>query len=145
MPGRAEAIETECPPVAGHHQRAPADQARAEQGRCRGVAAAVTERIGVVSIDHDVGGVAAVARIAGELGGIAEVLAPAQAVAAVMAGATQPPHADSQAQSGRGDARPQFVDNADDLVPRNQWQARLGPLSVQDVQIGPADAARQHP
>jgi hypothetical protein len=39
------------------------------------------------------------------------------------------------------DARPDRIDPADDLVPRDDWQLRVRQVAVDDVQVRPGDAA----
>ena len=43
------------------------------------------------------------------------------------------------------DALADLVHHADDLVPEDERELRVGQLAVDDVEVGAADAARQHP
>ena len=78
-------------------------------------------------------------------GALAEVLAARAAVAALAAGPAQPRDPDPVA--GREALRPlpRLDHLADDLVAEDQRQLRLGELAVDDVQVGAADAAGDHP
>src|SRR5205823_6081720 len=77
-------------------------------------------------------GVATVEVVAGEAGPVAEVLASAQAVAALAAGPAEPRDADPPAA--------RLVD-PDDLVPGDERELRVGKLAVHDVEVGAADPA----
>ena len=73
---RAEAVESDARGVAGHAQRAVADQSRAQQRRGVHVIDACGQREAVVGAGNGVLRIAAVARVAGELRRVAEVFAP---------------------------------------------------------------------
>ena len=73
----AEAVEPEALRVAGHPQRAVADEPGAQQRRGLEVAEALGQREGVARVGHRARRVAAVAVEAGEARALAEVLAPA--------------------------------------------------------------------
>ncbi len=93
-------------------------------------------------IGHGTLGEAAVDVIPGELGLVAQVLAAAQAVATAAAGPAQPGNAYPLAHGGGRDALTQGVDRAHDLVTENERQLGMLQLAVENVQVGPADAAR---
>ena len=86
----AEAVEPEPLGVAAHPQRAVADQPRAEQRRRLEVRVAAGERQAVALVGDRELGVATVELIAGEARALAEVLAPAAAVATLAAGPAEP-------------------------------------------------------
>ena len=75
--GRAEAVEADRPPVPGHFERPPADQAGAKQRRGRDRIEVLGEREGEGRVGDRMGGEAAVAGVAGEERRVAQVLAPA--------------------------------------------------------------------
>ena len=77
--------------------------------------------------------------VAGEAGAVAEILAVAQAVAALPAGPGEP--RDSNRIAGR-EALASRQRSPDDLVPEHEGELRLRQVAVDDVQVGPADAAR---
>ena len=85
---------------------------------------------------------AAVEVVAGEAGPVAEVLLPALAVRADTARPAEPGDADS---GTRREASGALEHLADDLVTGHEWQLRMRELAVEDVQVGTADAAREHP
>jgi hypothetical protein len=143
--GGTESVQAELRRSAGDHQRAPADQPRAQQRRQRDVAAPLAERKCEARIGHGRGCIAAIAGVAGEQRLIAEVLTLHPAVGTGTVGVAQPrdadPLADLQAPHGGADR----IDPADDLVPGNHRHLRVRQLAVNDVQVRAADAARQHP
>ena len=136
--GRAEAVEAEALGVAGHAQRAVADQPGAEQRRDLLVGMVLGEREAEALVGDGQLGVAAVELVAGEAGAVAEVLAAGAAEAAGAVGPAQPRHADALALrvalAVAGDA-------GDDLVAEHERQLRLGQLAVGDVQVGATDPA----
>ena len=89
-------------------------------------------------------GEAAVARVAIEQRRVAQILAPAGAIAAMAAGVAEPGRADPRANSERH-AGADRLDPADDLVPRHDRQLGVRQLAVDDMQIGAADAAGLDP
>ncbi len=141
MRGGAEPVEAEPPAVAGDHQRAPADEAGAEQRSKRHVAAVLAERKGIARIGDRRGREAAVPAVAGEERAIAEVFVAARAIGADAAAMAEPRHADALAQAQSHDVAADRIDPADDLVAGDDRHDGIGQLAVDDVQIGPADAA----
>src|SRR5207247_10392400 len=131
----AEAVQAEPLGVPGRPQRAMADQAGAEERRRLLVGVALGNRKAEALVGDGVLGVAAVEVVAGEPGLVAEILAPARAVAAAAVRPSQP--GDAQTAAAR-------LLDADDLVARNERELRARPLSVDDVQVCAADPARQH-
>ena len=87
-------------------------------------------------------GEAAVGMKTGEARPRAEVLAPRAAELALAAGPAEPRHADAVARAQAG-ALAAAQHAPDDLVAEDQRQARRGELTVTDVDVGPAGAARQ--
>src|SRR5262249_51494907 len=114
--GCTKAVDADMLAAAGHHQRAPADQAGAEQGGQRAVVAGLAERKAVTGIGDQMRGKAAVACIAGEQRTVAEVFLSALAIGAVAAGPAQPGHADPRARDKTSDILPDGVDAADHLM-----------------------------
>ena len=98
--GGAEAVEAEPLGVAGHPQRAVADQPGAQQRRGLEVRVAVGDREAEARVGDRVLGEAAVEVAAGEARAVAQVLAAGAAVAARAAGPAQPRHADALARPG---------------------------------------------
>lgn len=143
--GRPEPVETDRSGIAGHPQRAPADQPGAQEGRRRDRVQARVERDGEGGLGQEMAREAAVAGAAGEAGGVAEVLAPRLAVGAVPAGMPEPGHADPHARSRRRHARADRLDAPDDLVSRHDGVDGLGQVAVDDVDVGPADRAGLDP
>ena len=136
----AEAIDADIPPVPGHFERAPADQAGAQQGRGRDRVKVVGEREHERRLGDRMGGVAAVAGVAGEERRVAQVLAPASAIGASSVSVAEPRHADPRPELEL-DAFARRLDAADDLVPRHDRQLGIGQFAVDDMQVGAADAA----
>src|SRR5271163_676637 len=112
----AEAVEPDLPAIAGETKRTPADQARAEQRRCRHVVAAVGKFECIMCVGNDMRGVAAVTGVTGEERVIAQVLTPAQAKLTMAASAAQPRNADTSTDGKTGHAATDRVDAADNLV-----------------------------
>jgi hypothetical protein len=138
---RAEAVEAEPPRRPRLHQRAVADEAGAEQRRRLLIGKGRRNGETVALVGDRVGGIAAVARIAGEAGSLAEILAARNAEAAGAARPSEPRHADARAERELLGARAARRDRADDLVAEHERQLRMRELAVIDVQIGAADAA----
>ena len=137
----AEAVQPEPLGVARHPQRAVADQAGAEERRGLEILVTLGDGEAEPLVRDDALGVAAVQVVSGEAGLVAQVLT---AGAAVAAGAVRPPeprHADARA---RHESLSATLDRADDLVPDDERELRIGKLAVDDVQVGPADPADVH-
>jgi hypothetical protein len=139
--GGAETEDAEMLAFPGHYQRAPADQARAKQWCDRDVIARFTERKAVAGVRDEMGGKAAVTRVAGEARAVAKVLLAAPAIGTFAAGVTEPGNTDAFADFQGGDAGAKRVDPADHLMARNDRIGDIGQFSVNDMQIGPAHAA----
>ena len=134
--GRTEAVEAEAPRVAAHPQAAVADEARAQQRGGLVVREAVRDREAEPLVGHRVLGEAAVDVAAGEARAGAEVLAAAAAVRALAARPSEPRDADTPAVR---------LDAGDDLVAEDARRMRDVDLAVEEVQVGAADAAGEHP
>ena len=78
MTGRAKTVDADRLARAGHDQGSPADQPGAEQRRQRRVVALFAEREAVSRVGDEVAGKAAVARVAGEFGMVAEIFLSAR-------------------------------------------------------------------
>src|SRR5262249_4362102 len=79
--------------------------------------------------------------IASETGPVTEILAARAAIFTDAAGPAEPRHADPIAEVETVDRFSLLDDDADDLVPGNERQFRIGKLAVDDMQTGPADGA----
>ena len=142
--GGAEAVDAEPFGLARHHQRAPADQAGAQQRRDRDIVAVFAEREGIARIGDGVRREAAVARIAGEERTVAEIFHALLAEPADAAGVSEPGDSDPIADPVRGDVAADEIDAADDLVAGNDRISDVGKLGIDNMKIGPADAAGAH-
>src|SRR5262245_52489989 len=131
---RTKAVDAEMLAGARHHQRAPADQAGAEQGRERGVIAGLAEWETVAGIGDEVRGKAAVAGVTGELWVVAEIFLAPLAKGAVPAGPAQPGHADPHARRKVGDAGSDRFDPSDHLMAGYDGIAHVRQLAVDDMQ-----------
>ena len=143
--GGAEAVDAERLGRAGHHQAAVPDQPGAEQRRRLGVGVGVGQREGVPGVGAGVLGIAAVAGVAGEARRVAEILPPAPAVRAASAGVAEPGDADALPDRQPLGLGPERDDPPDDLMPGDDAVRHPRQLAVDDVQVGPADAAGGDP
>ncbi|OIQ69127.1 hypothetical protein GALL_492730 [mine drainage metagenome] len=141
MPGRAEAVDAESFRVSRHHQRPPADQARAQQRRDRNVVAVFAKRESIAAICDGVGGEAAIPRIAGEQWPVAEIFHALLAEAANAAGVSKPGNADTVTDPVGGDVGPEKVDAANDFVTGDHGIFDVWQFGIDDVKVGPAHAA----
>jgi hypothetical protein len=98
------------------------------------------ERKAVSCVGDEVTGEAPIARVASELGMIAEIFLFRPTIEAFPAGEAEPWHADPHAGFRIADAVSQRVDPADDFVSRDDWIANIGEFAVHDVQVGSAHA-----
>ena len=141
MGGSAKSEQPQSLAVAGDAQRAPADQAGTEQGCERFVAAGIAQREGEACIGHGRRGVAAVARVAGEQGAVAQVLALHPAIRTDAASVAQPGDAHALTERQSLDTGAERIDAADDLMPGDDGHLGLRQLAVDDVQVGSTDPA----
>ena len=130
--------------VARHAQGAVADQPGAHQRRRLDIAIAPIDRKAIALIGNGQFGIAAVDLIAGKAGAVAQILAPTPAIVANPAGPAEPRHADPVADRKAVGRFALLDDRADDLVPGNERQFRIGELAVDDMQIGPAHRTGPH-
>ena len=140
---RAETVDAEMLRLAGHAQRAVADQPGAEQRRGLDVGVEVRDREDEAGIRQRVVRIAAVEGVAGESREVAEVLAAGAAIGAGAAGGAEPGNADAVADRERRHAGPDRLDAADDLVTGHDRIAEIGKLAIHDVKVGAANAARR--
>ena len=105
MRGGAEPVQPEMFRISSHGERAPADQACAKKRRERRVLTRLAERKTVARVGQKMRGKAAVARIAGKYGMVAEIFAVLAAIAANAAGRSKPGDADAFAKAQRRHAR----------------------------------------
>src|SRR6185437_1155532 len=140
-----EAVEADAAAIARPAQRAQADEAGAHERRGSHRIVETIERKCKGCVRQHMAGVTAVAGIAGELRRVAEVFTSRAAIGTAAIGMAEPGDADPGANCRRGDAGAEASDDADDLVAGYQRQRRVGQLAVDDVEVGPADAARLDP
>ncbi len=125
----AEPVDAQPRRIAGHLQRAPADEAGAEQRRHMRVVhrKPVGDRQAEARVRDHMRRVAAIARIAREQRRIAEVFAARPAIGTCAARVPEPRHADALALREALHVRADALDASDDLVARHDR-----PLAVQD-------------
>jgi hypothetical protein len=142
--GSPEAVDAE--PAARLHlgelEGAIADDAGAQQRRRLGVAEHGRERVREALVDDRVVGESAVGVIAGELGALAKVLAARAARLARAARGAKPGDADAVSGPEAVRVRTGTLDAPDDLMTRHDRRPHRRQLALDDVQIGPAHAAR---
>ena len=141
MPGGTKTVDAEMLAFACHHQGTPSDQTGAKQRRDRDVIAFVTKRKAKAGIRDKVRRETAVTRVAGEQRTVAKVLLAAPAIAAFAASVSEPGNADPLSDLERGYTLAERFDPTDHLVARNDGVVYVRQLAVDDMQIGPADAA----
>jgi len=139
--GGAEAVEAEARSGAGSDEGSPADETGAEERGNIDIAAGLAEGEGEAGIGDRGGGEAAVARVAGEEGVVAEVFLVARAIGADAAGPREPWNADALADAEGIDAGAEFIDAADDFVAGNDGEFWVGEIAIDDMQVGAAYAA----
>src|SRR6266567_104934 len=144
MPGGAKTIDAKPVRAPRHHQRAPADQAGAQQRRDGNVVAVFAERESVAGVGNGMRGEAAVAGVSGEEGMVAEIFVALLAEAAHAAGISKPGDSDPVADPMRCDVAADKINAADNLVARNNRIFDGGKLGVDHMQIGPADPTGAH-
>ena len=144
VPSGAEAINADRPPVSGELERAPADQARAEQRRRRDRVEVLGKRKDEVRVGDRMGREPAVPGVAGEERRIAQIFTSAAAIGASPVGVAEPSHADARAKL-EADPCADRVDAADNLMARHDGQLGVGQLAVDDMEVGAADTASLDP
>jgi hypothetical protein len=138
---RAKAKDAEVLCVTRHDQRAPTDQAGAEQRRKLGVVTIFTKWKAVAVICDQMRRKAAVSRIAGEFRVIAKILLVPLAIRAGPAGKIKPRYADPHPDREIDDAVPHLLDPAHHLMAGYDRVANVRQLTVDDMQVGPVDTA----
>ena len=144
MSGGAETVDSDGAGVAGHAQRAIADQPGAHQRRRLDIAVDRVDRKAIALVGDGQLGITAIDLIPGEPGAVAQILATAAAIFADPAGPAEPRHADPVADREAVDLRPLLDDRTDDLVAEDERQLGIGKLAVDDMQIGAAHRAGAH-
>ena len=142
--GAAEAVDAQ-PTAAGSAARRSARQPMISvQQRCRAlVIKAGRHRIGVRLLDDGELRVAAVGTPSGGRRFRAGVFPPFAAPPAAGVGAPQPRHADPIAEREPLRTGAEFVDEPDDLMPRDDL-GRAGGIALGEMQIGATDTAGPH-
>src|SRR3984885_12521858 len=140
VPGGAEAINTDRPPVPGELERAPADEAGAQQRRRRDRVEILGKRKDKIPFGDRMSRVTAVSGVAGEQGCIAQVFASAPAIGASPFRVPEPSHSDAHARL-EADALADRVNAADNLMSRQNGKLWIRQFAVDDGEIGAADAA----
>ena len=147
--GRAEAVKADFLAVAGHSQRAPADQSRAQQRRRRHIGSHVVAAVGQpnheTGVGNDMAGIAAVARVAGKERLVAQVFPAFAAVPAMAASSAEPGNADAHAVREPSDAAADGVDPADDFVAGHDGEFWIRQFAVDDMEVGAANPAGGDP
>src|SRR5258705_4347667 len=143
--GRAKAVDAEPFSIPRHHQRAPADQAGAQQRRDRDIVTVLAKRERIARVGNGVGGIAAVARVAGKQRAVAEIFHSFPTIAANAAGVAEPGHPDPLARAQRRPARAQGFDAAHDFMAGHDRVADVRQFAVHNVKIGATYAAGSDP
>ncbi len=137
--GGAEIVEADPPGCAGAAQAAPADQPCTHQGGGGDGVGELIQREDIGRIGNDMAGEAAIASIAGEFRGVAQVLPQGAAIGTMPTCMSQPAEADTPTDQFGRDARPDQVDPANDLVAGNARALQIRQFAVNDMQIRAAD------
>src|SRR5262249_11163970 len=98
----------------------------------------------IARIRNRVGRVASITRVSSEERLIAQVLLTVHAVRTAPAGVAEPGDAHALAQAECGHTGSERIDLADDLMTRDDRKLGMRQVSIDHVQIGPADAACRH-
>src|SRR6185437_12422369 len=135
MGRRAKAIEAELSASASNNQRAPADQAGAEQRREVYIAATLGKRELIARVGERRGREAAISGVAGEKRAIAEIFMLATAIRANAAGVSKPRNTDALSDMQTLNIGADCFDPADDLVPGNDRHPWIRQFAIHDMQI----------
>jgi len=138
--GGSEAVKAEALGIAGHLQRAIADEAGAKQRRRFDIAEPVGDVQAEAGVRKHVRGVTPVAAEPGESGMVAEILHSMRAVEAGAVGAPEPRNADAVAKGKTFYSCSQGQHATNDLMSRHDRKLPVN-VAVHDVQVGPAHAA----
>ena len=141
----AKAVDAEPFCIPRHHQRAPADQAGAQQRRDRDIVTVLAKRERIARVGNRVGGIAAVARVAGKQRAVAEIFHSFPTIAANAAGIAEPGHADPLAKAQRRHACAQGFDAAHDFMAWHDRVADVRQFAVHNVKIGATYATGSDP
>lgn len=139
--GSAKSVEAKRFTLAGHAIAPPADQTCAKPGRDLQVIEFANQRKAETSVCDRMRGEAAIPRIAGKNRPIAKIFAVAAAKAAEATSAAQPWHPNAIAYPQCLDARPYYLDAADDFVTGDDRQPRMRQFAIGHMQIGAANSA----
>ena len=137
----AETVQPKAHAVSGGVERAVSDQPRAEQWRGLHVAVRAIDRKAESSVGDRVLGVPTVDVVAGESRVVAQILASGRAVDARAVSPAKPGDAHAISHPRRLHRVPGRDDFSDNLVTGDEWQLGMGQLTVDDVQVGPAQGA----
>jgi hypothetical protein len=142
--GAAEPVQTKSLRITAKSQRPVTDQPGAEQRRSLQVRVVRRDREAKTLVGNGELRVPAVDVVPGEARALAQVLAFGVAVTTHAAGPTQPRNPDAVADA-KTVAGPRRNDLANDLMSRNERQAWFLQITVDDMEIGSADAACSDP
>jgi hypothetical protein len=142
---RPKSIKTESLRVARKAKRAPADETRTEQRGKRGGGAFFAQWKSIARIGDRVGRITAIARVAREDRPVAKVFPLACTIGTDSAGRSKPRNADPLTNLTVIHVRAERIDAPDDLMPWNDRELRVWQFAINDVEIGPADAASLDP
>lgn len=90
-------------------------------------------------------GVASIDGIAGEAGIFAQIFTPRTTETALPTGPIHPWYADAITLLEMLHLLSRFNDPPDDLMAGHEWKLRMSQFAIQNVEIGPADAAGMDP
>jgi hypothetical protein len=144
MSGSAESENADGSSLAGGDKCPPTDEAGAKKGRQRNRVTAVRQTQNEVRIGNRMGGIASIARIAGEHGRIAEVLAVRGAVAAMAAGLAKPGNPHPLSTSPPRDTFADRIHPPDDFVTGDEWEIDGRKFAIDDMKIRATDRASFH-
>jgi len=120
MSGRAETVEPEASCLARLLQRSPSDQSGAQKRRQRHRVCVGIQIEGKAGIGDDAGREPAVACVSREQRAVAQVFGTEPAIGAGSAAVAKPGHAGAPAYPGRLHIGSDRLDDADDLVSRDE-------------------------
>lgn len=141
MGGRAEPIKTESLALTRKTVAAPADQPCAKPRRDLGIVTFFTQRETKACVCDRMRREAAIPRVPGECGTVAQVFMPAATIGTNSTRRPNPRHANALTNRKSTDTLPQCRHSTYNLVPRNNRHLRVRKLPVNDVQIGAANPA----
>src|SRR6266404_906833 len=142
MCGIAKTVNTDPRRLACFTVRAIAEHAGTKKRRNLDIAVFVRQTETKSRVDDGELGVTPIDGIAGEFCAIAKVLAVGSAISAFTIRPAEPRNAETFAKGKSLNAFADFFDAANDLVPGNKRQFRIGQFSIDQMQIGAANRAR---